>query len=126
VTHREVLGDGAAHRQPGNYGPVDVEGIQRRGDVVRQIIQHRGRRGIAGVSMVAELDSLFVDAVAKAIRASGLMGAYKATGLIARQLADTLYATARGLKYTSATREAFVDGMTLAVRAMCAPLREAP
>jgi AcrR family transcriptional regulator len=75
--------------------------------------------------MVAELDALFVEAVTRAIRASGLMAAYKASGLSARQLADTLYATARGLKYASATREAFVDGMTVAVRAMCAPLREA-
>ena len=56
---------------------------------------------------------------------SGLAAAYKAAGLGARQLADTLYATARGLKYASATREQFVQGMTVAVRAMCAPLREA-
>jgi TetR/AcrR family transcriptional regulator of autoinduction and epiphytic fitness len=72
--------------------------------------------------MVAEFDALFVDAVAKTIRASGLMTAYKASGLTARQLADTLYATARGLKYASATREAFVEGMSIAVRALCAPL----
>jgi AcrR family transcriptional regulator len=76
--------------------------------------------------MVEKLDGLFVDAVTKTIRASGLMGAYKASGLTARQLAETLYATARGLKYASPTREAFVEGMTVAVRALCAPLREAP
>jgi len=54
------------------------------------------------------------------------MGAYKASGLTARQLAETLYATARGLKYASPTREAFVEKMTVAVRALCMPLREAP
>ena len=42
-----------------------------------------------------------------------------------KHASDTLYATARGLKYASATREQFVQGMTVAVRAMCAPLREA-
>jgi AcrR family transcriptional regulator len=76
--------------------------------------------------MVAELDALFVDTVAKSIRTSRLMAAYKASGLTARQLADTLYATARGYKYSSATREAFVGSMTIAVRALCAPLRETP
>jgi AcrR family transcriptional regulator len=75
--------------------------------------------------MVAELDALFVQAVTKTIRTSRLMAAYKASGLTARQLADTLYATARGLKYASTTRQAFVEGMTVAVRALCAPLREA-
>jgi AcrR family transcriptional regulator len=73
--------------------------------------------------MAAEREGLFVDAVAKAVRTSGLMAAYKPAGLTARQLAGTLYATARGLKY-SATRAAFVEGMTVAVRVMCIPLRE--
>jgi AcrR family transcriptional regulator len=72
--------------------------------------------------MVTEREGLFVEAVARALRASGLMAAYKPAGLTARQLADTLYFTARGLKY-SATRAAFVEGMTVAVRAMCLPLR---
>jgi AcrR family transcriptional regulator len=76
--------------------------------------------------MVDKVDGLFVEAVTKTIRASGLMVAYKASGLTARQLAETLCATARGLKYASPTREAFVEKMTVAVRALCAPLREAP
>jgi AcrR family transcriptional regulator len=74
--------------------------------------------------LIAAYDEQLVEAVAKALRASGLMAAYKRSGLTARQLADTLHATARGLKYGSPTREAFVQGMTLAVRAMCAPLGE--
>lgn len=73
--------------------------------------------------MVAEREGLFIEAVTRAVRGSGLVAAYKPAGLTARQLADTLYATARGLKY-SATREAFLSGMTVAVRAMCLPLRE--
>jgi TetR/AcrR family transcriptional regulator of autoinduction and epiphytic fitness len=72
--------------------------------------------------LLAEREALFVEAVAKALRASGLAAAYKPAGLTARQLAGTLYATARGLKY-SATREAFVEGMAVAARALCLPLR---
>lgn len=74
-------------------------------------------------SVLAHYENLFLEAVARTLRASGLLAAYKATGLTARQLADTLYATSRGLKY-SPNREAFVAGMTIAVRAMCAPLGE--
>ncbi|NVJ27868.1 MULTISPECIES: TetR/AcrR family transcriptional regulator [Myxococcus] len=67
-------------------------------------------------------EALFQEAVAKVLRASGLVAAYKSTGLTARQLTDTLYATARGLKYISGTREAFVQGIGVAVRALCMPL----
>lgn len=74
-------------------------------------------------ALVAEREGMFVEAVTRTVRASGLVAAYKPAGLTARQLADTLYATARGLKY-GAGRDAFVEGMTVAVRAMCLPLRE--
>jgi TetR/AcrR family transcriptional regulator, regulator of autoinduction and epiphytic fitness len=76
--------------------------------------------------MVAEYDARFVETVAKAMRASRLIAAYKPSGLTARQLAETIHATALGLKHTSASRETFVHGMTVAVRALCAPLRETP
>lgn len=72
--------------------------------------------------VIPHYENLFLEAVARTLRVSGLMAAYKATGLTARQLADTLYATARGLKHSSPNREAFVAGMTVAIRAMCAPL----
>lgn len=75
--------------------------------------------------MIADHEGRFVEAVAKAMRGSGLVAAYKPAGLTARQLADTLYATSRGLKYTCASREAFVTAITIAVRAMCVPLKEA-
>jgi len=73
---------------------------------------------------VAEHEELFTEAVARALRGSGLMAAYRRAGLTARQLADTLHATARGLKHGCATREAFVAAFTVAVRALCAPLLE--
>jgi len=73
-------------------------------------------------AMVAEHEAQFVEAVAKAMSAGGLAAAYRSVGLGARALAETLTATARGLKYAGGTREAFGRGMTVAVRAMCAPL----
>jgi len=75
--------------------------------------------------MVSEHERLFADAVTRTISASRLAAAYKPSGLTARQLADTLHATARGLKYSSGSREAFVRSMTIAVRALCTPLAEA-
>ena len=70
-------------------------------------------------------EELFREAVARAITAGRLTAAYKPAGLTARQLADTLAATARGLKYSSDSREAFGRNMTIAVRALCAPLGSA-
>jgi AcrR family transcriptional regulator len=75
--------------------------------------------------MVAEHEARFAEALARSISASGLVAAYRPAGLTARQLADTLIATARGFKYGAGSRDAFVRGMTVAVRALCAPLPEA-
>jgi TetR/AcrR family transcriptional regulator, regulator of autoinduction and epiphytic fitness len=75
--------------------------------------------------LLAERESRFVAAVTEALQASGLVAAYEPAGLTARQLAETLYATARGLKHGSGRTE-FVEGMTVAVRALCLPLRERP
>jgi hypothetical protein len=71
----------------------------------------------------AEHEEAFAQAMTALIASARLGAAYKPAGLTARQLADTLGATARGLKHGSATREAFVRDMTIAVRALCAPLR---
>src|SRR5689334_14963481 len=57
--------------------------------------------------LVTEYEELFLDAVTRAIRASGLVAAYKPAGLTARQLAETLNATARGLKHSCTSRVAF-------------------
>ncbi|HTV19327.1 MAG TPA: TetR/AcrR family transcriptional regulator [Polyangiaceae bacterium] len=64
----------------------------------------------------------FVELLAKFMRSSGLLAAYKPAGLTARQLAETLYATARGFKSDSATRADFGDSIGKAVRAFCLPL----
>ena len=64
-------------------------------------------------------------AVAKALRVSGLGAAYKPAGVTGRQLAETLNASARGLKHGAATRDAFLESMAIAVRVMCLPLRQA-
>jgi AcrR family transcriptional regulator len=76
--------------------------------------------------MIAEHEAAFAEAVAKTLRGSGLLGAYRAAGLNARQLADSLYATARGLKHSCATRAEFLERMGVAVRALCVPLGAAP
>jgi AcrR family transcriptional regulator len=75
--------------------------------------------------MVGQHEDQFVEAVAKALRVSGLVAAYKPVGVTGRQLAETLYASARGLKHGAATRDAFIESMAIAVRVMCLPLREA-
>jgi AcrR family transcriptional regulator len=72
--------------------------------------------------MMKQYEGLFLEAVARALGAAGLSAAYKGAGVTGRQLAETLSATARGLKHSSATREEFGRGMTIAVRALCAPL----
>jgi TetR/AcrR family transcriptional regulator, regulator of autoinduction and epiphytic fitness len=76
--------------------------------------------------MITEHEAAFAEAVAKTLRGSGLLGCYRAAGLNARQLADTLHATARGLKYGCSTRAEFLERMEVAVRALCAPLGAAP
>jgi TetR/AcrR family transcriptional regulator of autoinduction and epiphytic fitness len=73
-------------------------------------------------SMLADHDEQFGAALTRAMRASGLAGAYKAVGIGPRQLAETLYATARGFKHSCATRAEFRERMSVAVRAMCLPL----
>lgn len=74
-------------------------------------------------TLMPDHEALLIDAVAKTMRGSGLPSAYKPVGLSARQLAETLYATAMGLKHSCRTRAEFVERMQMAVRAMCLPLR---
>ena len=83
---------------------------------------HEVSKSLVG-PLVAEHEARFTAAVAKLIRSSGLAAAYKSAGLGARDLAETLHATARGLKGTSTSRADFVKSMTLAVRALCLPKR---
>ena len=73
--------------------------------------------------MMDDYEERFSDALTRAIRSSDLVTAHRASGLSARQLADTLQAAARGHKYTAASRKDFVHGVTLAVKALCTPLK---
>jgi AcrR family transcriptional regulator len=69
--------------------------------------------------LIAEHDERFVDAVARVLRASPVAAAYKPAGITARQLADTLVATARGLKHSCRTQPEFRERMAIALRALC-------
>ena len=73
--------------------------------------------------MVADYDERFTDAVTRALRAANLAAAYKPAGLSARQLAEILYATARGFKHRCTSPEEFSLRFGTAVRALCLPLR---
>ena len=70
--------------------------------------------------LIADHDEQFVDAVARVLRASPVGAAYKPVAITARQLADTLVATARGLKHSCRTQPEFRERMAIAVRALCA------
>lgn len=73
--------------------------------------------------LIQEHEERFVERVTRAIRSSGLPAAYRAAGITPRQLAETLTATARGLKYGTASRAEFGERFSIAVRALCLPLR---
>jgi len=75
-------------------------------------------------ALMAEHQERFERAVARAIENSPLMPIYARAGLSAAQLAQTLHATARGFKHGCASREAFVENITVAVRVLGAPLRK--
>jgi TetR/AcrR family transcriptional regulator, regulator of autoinduction and epiphytic fitness len=85
---------------------------------------------LAGVAekLVADLvtdhEQRFQAALVKCIRRSGLVAAHERSGLSARQLADVLYAAARGLKHEAPSRAAIAEGMRAAVAVMCAPLED--
>lgn len=94
--------------------------VGMHGDNVTDL--YEATRQLVG-AIIAEYDETFLSAVTKVMRTSGLAGAYKAAGITVRQLAETLHATARGLKHSCATRPEFNDRMAVAVKALCLPLR---
>jgi AcrR family transcriptional regulator len=63
-------------------------------------------------------------AVTRAIADSPLNEFCTTAGLCPADLARVLHATARGLKQSSASREEFVKGMTVAARMFCSPLNQ--
>ncbi|MDX2086804.1 MAG: TetR/AcrR family transcriptional regulator [Kofleriaceae bacterium] len=72
-----------------------------------------------GGELLRDAEARFLDLVIKVIRGSKLPVTFKASGLSARELAETLQATARGLKTICTSREDFGARMRLAVRVMC-------
>ncbi|RKH07523.1 TetR/AcrR family transcriptional regulator [Corallococcus carmarthensis] len=79
--------------------------------------------GVLTGSLLADHDSRFEKALARALSDSPLMDVYASAGLTAPQLARTLHATARGWKHTCTSRETFVEQVTVGVRMLFAPLR---
>jgi TetR/AcrR family transcriptional regulator of autoinduction and epiphytic fitness len=75
---------------------------------------------LAGATL-AEYEWQFEAALADAIRATAVADRCAAAGLNVADFARALHATARGLKQTCKTQEAFVKGMTAAVRMACMP-----
>lgn len=76
--------------------------------------------------LIDEYEARFHEAVTKAVRASALAPSYKPAGISPKELAETLGATARGLKYLAASRADFRARISVAVRALCLPLRKRP
>lgn len=74
------------------------------------------------ITTMTDHEKLFVEAVAGALRESGVAAAYKSAGITARQLAENLALTAKGLKHSCDSREAFREAIMVAVRITCAPL----
>lgn len=80
--------------------------------------------GILARSIVSEREERFEQAVADAIEASPLVSIYSSAGLSAAQLARTLHAAARGFKLSCASRQGFVDEVTVTVRILCTRERD--
>ena len=73
--------------------------------------------------LIREREEAFVALITKAVRVSGVPAAYKDARIGARELAETLNATASGLKHQARSREDFGRRFGIAVRALCTPLR---
>jgi AcrR family transcriptional regulator len=78
---------------------------------------------LAGETL-AHYQAQFELAVTRAIADSPLKQFCTTAGLCPADLARVLHATARGLKQSSASREEFVKGMTVAARMFCSPLNQ--
>jgi AcrR family transcriptional regulator len=72
--------------------------------------------------VVEEHAAQFAARIATLLDSSGVAAAYAPLDITAQQLATLLCATADGLKAKRTTRQAFVDGMRVAVRALCGPM----
>jgi AcrR family transcriptional regulator len=75
---------------------------------------------------LAHYEAQFEQALVEAIKESALANFCTAAGLLPEDVARAVHATARGLKHGSKSRQEFVQGMTAAVRMICAPLNPRP
>jgi TetR/AcrR family transcriptional regulator, regulator of autoinduction and epiphytic fitness len=73
-------------------------------------------------STLAHYEARFEQAIVRAIAESPLARACATAEVSPADLARALHATARGLKHSCKSREEFVNGLTAAVRMLCAPL----
>jgi len=78
---------------------------------------------LAGATL-SKYEAQFEKALAHTIDSSPLAAFCTASGLAPSDLARALHATARGLKQFSKSRSEFVQGITAAVRMICAPLTQ--
>ena len=114
---RVIVVTGATGRQGGAVARhLLAEGYRVRG-VTRSPDSTRARKlASLGADVVAAQEARFLAALAKAIRASKAMAGLKDAGVNAPKAAEILYATARGLKHSAGTRDAFQSSMRAAVR----------
>jgi AcrR family transcriptional regulator len=75
---------------------------------------------------LAHYEAQFEKSLVDAINGSALANHCTAAGLLPADVARAVHATARGLKHGSKSRQEFVQGMTAAVRMICAPLNPRP
>lgn len=77
---------------------------------------------LAGATL-GRYEARFEAAIARAITESPLRLFCATAGMGPADLASALHATAQGLKQRCATREKFLQGITVAARMFCAPLK---
>lgn len=97
----------------GMLNGVSNTGAADLADASKQLVQ----------PLVSQYEARFLARVAITLRDDGLGKVYKASGLSPQKLARVLHSSARGFKYSAASREEFVADFTLTVRALCLPSR---
>ena len=85
--------------------------------------EHMGELLETSVELVgpvfAETEQAFAQDLAKALRASGVAARWKAAGVSAKDLAETLYSVSYGVKHRVKTPAEYRDRMRVALRIVC-------
>jgi len=89
--------------------------VEERGSEVEDLV-HACRTLLGNV--VDHANASFTEEITRALSRSGLDPLYARRSLTAAQIASTLRATAEGLKRFSRSRDDFVEGMRIALRAV--------